>query len=152
MNTGLDRIRKLYSEAGGNSLKAAQLHQELALAPENDPVWTAYRAASEALQAKNAWNPFEKLMRIQEAQRIFAKAVEAAPENVEIRFLRFSIQANTPALLGLSQEIRADKQKILANLAEAELPEKMRPAIADYLIQSGVCQPPEIAFLKTLLD
>ncbi|NJL13938.1 MAG: hypothetical protein HC913_13645 [Microscillaceae bacterium] len=45
-----------------------------------------------------------------------------APENVEIRFLRFSIQANTPSLLGLSQEIRADKQKILANLAEANYP------------------------------
>ncbi|NJL14312.1 MAG: hypothetical protein HC913_15750, partial [Microscillaceae bacterium] len=64
MNTGLDRIRKLYSEAGDNSLKAAQLHQELAQASESGPVWMAYRAASEALQAKNAWNPFEKLFRI----------------------------------------------------------------------------------------
>ena len=56
---------------------------------------------------------FNKLTYVQDATRTFAQAVGLDPHNPEIRFLRFSVESNLPAFLGLSKHIDEDKSLLL---------------------------------------
>ena len=44
------------------------------------------------------------------------KAVALAPDNFEIRFLRFSVQDKLPSYLGFSKELVVDKKIILQQI------------------------------------
>ena len=48
------------------------------------------------------------------------QAVEMAPDNIEIRVIRWSVQHNAPRFLGYHQEIENDKQFINDNKHEIQ--------------------------------
>ncbi|MDX2301449.1 MAG: hypothetical protein NW226_01560 [Microscillaceae bacterium] len=153
MELDLHEIRLLYSEAAKDDLKGQRLYKLL----EKDqtklsPTFTAYWGAALAMQAKNTLNVFSKLYYIQKANEHFAKAVKLEPENVEIRFLRFSIQLNTPAFLGYSQHIDLDKTQIMKHLESDSVDLEMRLAIADFLLKSGKCTAKETDYLKLFIS
>jgi hypothetical protein len=148
----IQQIRKIYSEAANDSAKADWLYQHLKGIKLPQPaILLAYLAASEALQARNSFFPFTKLSMIQQAQETFSKAVKLDKEDVEIRFLRFTIEVNIPVFLGLTTHIEEDKLLIISNLNESPLDFTMKKAIADFLLSSGYCSPVESQFLKTFL-
>lgn len=130
----INEIRKLFSEAADNSSKTNQLYQLLQNETGKNPILLAYRAASEALEAKHSWNVLTKWSNIDKAMQLFQKAIEIAPENIEIRFLRYSIQINTPFILGYSQNINEDKQKMIDLFLEADLPLAMKKQIEKIII------------------
>jgi hypothetical protein len=80
-----------------------------------DPIITAYYGAIEALRGKHAFFPFTKLSYVNSSQDILGKAVELDPENLEIRFVRFSILHHIPGILGYSSE-REDDMKVIYRL------------------------------------
>lgn len=125
----LDEVRKLFSEAPENQSKTSQLYQLLKSEIGESPILLAYRAASEALEAKHSWNVLTKWTNIDKAMNLFQKAVNNAPENIEIRFLRYSIQINTPFILGYSQNMAEDKQKMKDLFAFADVPLAMKKEI-----------------------
>ena len=47
-----------------------------------------------------------------------AEAIKADPDNVELRFLRFSVQAEAPAFLGYRDNLEEDKIILLAQSSE----------------------------------
>jgi len=101
---------------------------------------TAYEASMEALMAKVAWNPFTKIGHVKESQKIFEKAVAADPDNVEIRFLRFSVEWHLPKWLGLSKHMQEDKDFIMNNLENFDIScisEDMLSFISTFLKDSG---------------
>lgn len=147
----LYEIRRMYSQASKNSRLANQLYQILSELSTADPLLTAYKAAALALKAKNAWDVFSKMFYINEASQLFAQAVKAADENIEIRFLRFSVQSNIPAFLGLSGQLEEDKNMMLKHIATAELPVELKQAIAKFLSASDKCSQEEIVQLRPFL-
>ena len=48
------------------------------------------------------------------------KSISIEPENIELRFLRLTIQANLPSFLGYSENKENDKAFVLAHLEEAK--------------------------------
>jgi hypothetical protein len=60
-------------------------------------------------------NKQEKINLFKEGKQLLEKAVAKDSTNVELRFLRMTIQTNCPKALGYHKQIASDKTYILAN-------------------------------------
>jgi len=125
------------------SLDSENTEKELAALREiKNPsgIIIAYEAAMEALMAKVEWNPFMKVSHVKESQKIFDRALAADPNNVEIRFLRFSVEWHLPKWLGLSKHMQDDKDFLMANLNNFDIScisDDMKNFINTFLKESG---------------
>ena len=127
------------------------LYDKLVDLNSNDPLIWAYIATLDGLKAKHAWNPYMKLKYVSRSQKLIGKAVAAAPDDLEIRFMRFSLQHYTPSFLGFSKNLEEDKQVILHLFelkkfghSDAELVRN----IAKFMLESNRCTPGEAQLLK----
>lgn len=114
---------------------------------------TGYKGAAHALKAKYSFNPVSKLKHIKKAQQFLSEAVSAAPGNLEVRFLRYSVEVQTPAMLDLSKHVAEDQALLLAGLRNypASDLDAVTAAIArDYLRQHCPCNSRDKAFLQAL--
>ena len=119
------------------------------------PVTLAYQAAMESLMAKSVWSPFTKLEHVKESQRIFDKAIASDPDNVEIRFLRFSVEWHIPKWLGYSKNMEKDKEFIVDNIHSLQveyLPKEMLTFIQDFLNNSEWYSDEELAVITKVIE
>ena len=105
-------LRRHYELAAADKTAGEKFYKLLADYQDNDALVLGYKAASEAIRARDA-SMFNKLTYVQDAARTFEQAVGLAPQNPEIRFLRFSVESNLPAFLGLSKHVEEDKEMLL---------------------------------------
>jgi hypothetical protein len=105
-------LRRHYELAAADKAAGEKFYKLLADYKERDALVLGYKAASEAIRARDA-SMFNKLTYVQDAARTFEQAVSLAPQNPEIRFLRFSVESNLPAFLGLSKHVDEDKEMLL---------------------------------------
>lgn len=78
----------------------------------NNPVFLAYLGAYQTIWANHVINPFNKLSTFNRGKKNLQKAVSLDQDNIEIRFLRFSIQKKSPKFLGYSDNLAEDKKYI----------------------------------------
>lgn len=132
----LHELRRRYRQAADDAAASAALHKWLTSATaHHGAVVLAYRASSEALEAKHRGNVFEKLEWLQHANKLFADAVALEPHNVEVRYLRYAIESNVPAFLGLSKH-RGEDLAILQQALHkpgAITDTTLRQAVHDFL-------------------
>jgi hypothetical protein len=105
-------LRRHYELAASDKAAGEKFYKLLADYKERDALVLGYKAASEAIRARDA-SMFNKLTYVQDAARTFEQAVSIDPQNPEIRFLRFSVESNLPAFLGLSKHVDEDKEMLL---------------------------------------
>ena len=105
-------LRRHYELAAADKAAGEKFYQLLADYQDRDALVLGYKAASEAIRARDA-SMFNKLTYVQDAAKTFEQAVGLAPQNPEIRFLRFSVESNLPAFLGLSKHVEEDKEMLL---------------------------------------
>ncbi|MBO2007862.1 hypothetical protein J4E00_02285 [Siccationidurans soli] len=105
-------LRRHYELAAADKAAGEKFYKLLADYKERDALVLGYKAASEAIRARDA-SMLNKLTYVQDAARTFEQAVSLAPQNPEIRFLRFSVESNLPAFLGLSKHVDEDKEMLL---------------------------------------
>ena len=111
----------------------------------------AYTGATEAILAKPGWNIFKKMGHLKRSRDCLDHAVALDFKDVEIRFLRLSIEYHLPGYLGLSPNITQDKQMILDSMDHFEnkdLAEEMVDFILRFCSESGVYTPSEVTYLK----
>ena len=84
------------------------------------PALLAYTGAIDALKAKHAFNPFTKFNRVLSSLNTLERAVNREPNNLEIRFIRFSILHNLPGFLGYGKERNDDMMVIVSQLAKKD--------------------------------
>jgi hypothetical protein len=108
-------VRTAYRGAINSSSKADEL-VKLAGQRKENALFKAYYGTGKALQAKHGWNPMSRYTLAKEAAAELNSAVIAESKNLEIRFLRFSFEANAPSLLGLTLHTTDDKKWILSHL------------------------------------
>lgn len=111
----LSDVRSLYKSAINSSSKADELVNKTKGDLSNG-VMRAYYGTGLALQAKHSWNPSTKLSKAKEAVNQLNTAVSKSVSDVEIRFLRFSFEANLPSIVGATKHLTEDKKFILSNL------------------------------------
>lgn len=148
-NELLYEIRNLYAIAANDSQKAIKLRNLVArLSNPHAPLLLAYQAAGEALKARETWLPWEKLAHFQKAMSLFAQAIQQNPTQIEVRFLRYTIQANTPTILGMNVNLAEDKQVILQYIQTDTTDEYMKISIAKYLFENALLTPQEKEILQ----
>ncbi|NOQ74819.1 MAG: hypothetical protein GQ574_22585 [Crocinitomix sp.] len=81
-----------------------------------DSVDYAYNAAGLMSMANHVFWPGTKLSYFNQGKVKLEKAVNFALKNVEIRFIRYSIQKNAPIILGYFDKMQEDKRFILKNI------------------------------------
>lgn len=103
------------------------------------PFLLAFYGASETLIAKHSYNPYKKVKYLNTGLEKIGKALAADPENLEIRFLRYSILYHLPGILGYGEERLADAVYIVDKLAKGErgnLPSKILQGIVEFMLES----------------
>jgi len=110
------QLRQRYYAAVQSSTVTDKLYAELKKQQKPSPVILAYVGSLEALRAKHALNPYYKIQYLKEADQTMRKAVKADPNNIEIRFLRYSYQYYVPEFLGYSEEKGEDVAVIVAQI------------------------------------
>ena len=150
----LATVRAEVVRAIDDSKTTDSLYEVLENEKDEKPVVTAYLGILEALKAKHAWNPFYKLKYLKEAENTFALAVKSDPEDLEIRFLRFSVECNVPVFLGYNKNLQADHEvmmKDLENKAYGTADKPLVLTIIRYLINSKKCSTNQVKDLNRQL-
>ena len=149
----IQKIRTDYIAAVRNSSKANQLCKDLEKIKNPEALILAYLGSVQAIKAKHAWNPVSKMSYLKEGFENINKAVLKDPNQLEIRFLRFSLQFYVPAVLGYSKNLDTDKNKIITliqhkNSTESALDNQILKNIVRFMIDSKKCNTQEIEVLK----
>lgn len=134
----ISQVRLQYKEASTNAEKTKQLYEDLgSITKESDVLLIAYKGAATTLMAKYAKTIKEKKAFFREGVGYIEYAVEQAPNNVEIRYLRLSVKENAPRITGYKRHMDKDKTYILEHLVEVENQESKK-YIKGYVSQSDV--------------
>jgi hypothetical protein len=80
-----------------------------------DAVMQAYYGSALALKAKFSYNPYNKVVHVKSGSAQLNAAVVKFPQHTEIRFLRYSVEYNTPSMVGISTHLSEDKAFIMAH-------------------------------------
>lgn len=114
----LSAERKLYISAHKNE-QAAQEFLKLTRSDKDtiSPVHVAYRGAALMVAAQFADGIGGKLKLFRQGKNLMAQAAEEAPESVEVRFLRMTIQENAPSILMYNDDLQQDKDFILGHFS-----------------------------------
>jgi hypothetical protein len=132
----LKDIRSEYPKAVQNAEITTQLDGELAkVNSSNKPVLLAYKGAVSTLKAKFAKSRSDKKEFFKEGVSLIESAVKADPSNVEIRYIRISVQENSPRFLGYHKNIDEDKEFILKNF-KAISSTDLKELVKDFILKS----------------
>lgn len=74
------------------------------------PIFLALRGVGQFFMAKHSGNPFSKISYFKKGKNDMEDAVKAAPNHLEIRFLRYLSQSKMPKILGYHSNIDEDFQ------------------------------------------
>lgn len=152
----INQLRKDYILSVEDSDKADELYKQLKAVKNPDALILAYLGSVEAIRGKHAWNPVNKLSFLKRGFATINKAVAKDPNQLEVRFLRFSLQYYIPTFLGYSENLVTDKDKIVAlvkntHTAEIKMDKTVFKTIVNFMIESKKCTPQEISILKKAL-
>jgi hypothetical protein len=117
MPYSVSNLRRQYQQAAASKEAGEKFYQLMAAYQQQDAVVLAYKAAAEAIRARDA-SMFNKLTYVQNAAKQFDQAVKLDSDNAEIRFLRLSVESNLPSFLGLSQHVDEDRQFLVNTLLQ----------------------------------
>lgn len=132
-------LRRHYELAAADKAAGEKFYQLLVDYKDRDALVLAYKGASEAIRARDA-SMFNKLTYVQDAAKTFEQAVSIDPQNPEIRFLRFSVESNLPAFLGLSKHVDEDKEMLLTaalSHPKSGLDVEAFRTMRDFLVERG---------------
>ena len=109
-------VRMLYKNAVVSSNSCATLLSLLKSFDEkNNPLLAGYKECATMIMAKYVINPFKKLSNFKQGKLLLEKSIAADKKNIELRFLRFSVQTEAPQFLGYNKAMQEDKSFIIKN-------------------------------------
>lgn len=113
----------------------------------------ALRGALFTLKAKHAFWPPEKLKHVRHGMRELDRAVEAAPRDPRVRYLRLVCGYYLPGFLGRGDEVRRDFEALASLLPGAadEFPPALYRSILRFVIAKGEIDPFRRANLERIL-
>ena len=119
----LEYMRLNYEKAFDNKELCRSMMESLTL-KKDEPIYLAYLSGLQTLWANHTINPIAKFGTFEKGRMNLEKAVEMDPNNLEIRFIRLSVQKNAPRFLGYYNNIETDEEFIAQhqhNISSASL-------------------------------
>jgi hypothetical protein len=130
------------------------LYNSLKIIKNKSPLTISYMGVLEALKAKHAWNPYSKLKYINRSEKTLEQAVAGDQHNLEIRFMRFSVEHNVPGFLGDNKHLVADREEMIQQLKNERYDPDDKTFIITvirFLLNSKRCIPAENSYLTKAL-
>jgi hypothetical protein len=149
--SAIDQCRELYFTE--NTKENAQVFYDFCFALRaDDPLTRAYQGGALARIAGFGYNPYAKFTRFSEGKDLLEAAIQKAPSNAEIRFIRLSIQLNAPAFLNYNSNINEDTQVIIKALVNRTFAanKKLEKNITAFVLNHADCSAQERAALRAL--
>lgn len=88
---------------------------ELEKVKNDSAVNLAYLGGFQTIWANHVFSPIKKLNTFKEGKKNIEQAIKKAPDNVEIRFIRLSVQKNALSFLGYKSNVKEDEEFIRKN-------------------------------------
>jgi hypothetical protein len=91
---------------------------------KNSPLLAGYKACATMMMAKYVFNPFTKLSHFSKGRSLLEKCIAADKQNIELRFLRYTVQTKAPFFLQYRSSLKEDEAMItksVSNLKDTEL-------------------------------
>jgi len=111
----LDGLRREYNQVKKDSASCAKLYKKIIKSSNADVSMTAYRGAIIAAMADYPKDKKEKIKLFNTGKKLLEQSVAADTANVEMRFLRYTVQVSSPKALGYNKQLLSDKNYILKN-------------------------------------
>ena len=103
------QIRTAYRTALTNNNHVNTFESACKSHSQTDAVANAYYATALALRARASISPTTKLSLANQAETHLNAAATSQPQNLEIRFLRYSFEYGTPAFVNMKKNMQVDK-------------------------------------------
>lgn len=151
----INKIRIDYIASVKSEKTTSKLYAQLKNIENPNPLILAYLGSVDALRAKHSWNPINKLGFLKSGCKTLDEAVVLSPNQIEIRFLRFSLEHYLPDFLGYSQHLEQDRKKLIElvkqkDVVSKQIDQTILKNIIKFLIESKRCTVEEIKVLKKI--
>lgn len=132
-----ENVRSLYKASAANKDSCMKLIGLLThFDEENNSLMAGYRACATMMMAGHVINPFSKFSYFRKGRELLEKCIQNDSDNIELRFLRFSVQTNLPGFLNYNRSIKEDKQVLLDTILQ--VPDvKLKKFIINFLRNSA---------------
>lgn len=112
----LSEVREKYAKAEESPEITENLFSALSDIKEtDDTIFLAYKGAVLTLKAKHSKGIKHKKEFFKNGVALLESALSASPNNLEIHFIRLTVQENAPKIVRYNKQIEADKRFILEN-------------------------------------
>jgi len=98
-----------------------------------DPVLYAYHAAGEMTMATHEFWPPKKLEHFNSGKWKLEAAIKKHPKNVEMRYIRYSVQQGSPFFLDYSKHLDEDRKYVLDNMDQTDWTESYKKKVREFL-------------------
>ncbi len=130
-------VRLEYKKAAQSKEKTMALFSQLENISKHDEiVLVAYKGAVTTLKSRYQNGFKNKKTTFKEGVSLINFAIEKQPNNIEIRFVRMSVQQNVPKFLGYNFNLEEDKKFIFSRLDKVKSPE-LQSYIKEYILHSN---------------
>ncbi len=113
----VDIVRTSYAKAVQDKSLCWTMIQQLENHTNNN-VYLAYLGAFQTIWANHVFSPVDKIMTFRTGRMNIEKAASSASNNIEVIFIRHSVQKNCPAFLGYNTHLEADRANLLKHRRE----------------------------------
>jgi len=139
--TVTEDLRDEYYRANDDSDAADLFYEKMEKVPEDAPARVlGYKGIAALVEAKHSFNPINKMRYFSEGSRLLDASIEKEPSNVELRFLRFTVQDNAPFFLDYHDQLEEDKKAIttfLSDKTRVAASPSLALKISEYLKENG---------------
>jgi len=134
----LSEVREMYPQAANDEGITKKLFDELSFVTNKEnAVLIGYKGASYTLMAKYTPKVKEKKEFFKTGIELMEYAIAKEPDNIELRFLRLTVQENAPKFLKYQTRLKEDKKFILDNY-QTTVQKEVRRLIKNYALRSVI--------------
>lgn len=131
----IESLRKEYYKLNTDSAACAKLYFKISKTNTTDNLISGYKGAITAAMANHVKSKQEKIQLFNSGKKMLEQSIAADTGNVELRFLRFTIQSNCPKALGYHRQLEPDKKYIVTHFSSVKNT-SVRAKMEDYLLNS----------------
>ncbi len=120
LSSDLSELRKLYPKAASSKENAEMFFNKTSQVTSTDPVIMGYKGIAFTLKAKFEKELAKKKSNFKKGAEMLEESIQKAPENIELRALRMSVQENSPKILNYNKNLQQDKSLIISNFSKSK--------------------------------
>jgi len=132
-NEDVNYFRQAMNRAENDPAQAKCFKEQMENIQINTSIMKAYKCISKLIYIKH-FEPFwVKFFVFNRETKKLDKIIKVAPDNIEIRFLRYAVQDRAPFFLGYNDDLEKDKFKISTCFSQCET--ELKSMIMQYFLR-----------------